>query len=147
MRGDTTNLVEIVLGKPKDFTRIREILTRIGVPSRDEKRLFQSCHILHKQGKYYLVHFKELFLLDGKTAEFDYTDVARRNSVVNYLLSLGFFTLASGLKFLEPHLSPPEDFKIITYRQKVSGAWTCVPKYTIGSAKTFGVPILDKMAG
>lgn len=138
MRFDTSNLVEIVLFDLTDFLKIRETLTRIGVPSRDNKRLYQSCHILHKRSKYYLVHFKELFLLDGKPTEFTETDLARRNSIINYLLSFKYFALESGETELTPHLIPPGDFKVITYRDK--GNWNCIPKYTIGSPRNFKRP-------
>lgn len=128
--------VEIILASPDRFLIIRETLTRVGLANKERTHLFQTCHILHKRGRYMLVHFKEMFLLDGKAATITGSDIARRNSIINYLLSLKFFTLASGELQVEPclaHISKNDDFTIIPFNEK--SKWILVPKYTIGSAK------------
>jgi len=128
-------MVEIVLTKPDNFLILKETLTRIGLPNKDRTKLFQTCHILYKRQRYWLVHFKELFILDGKPTNFTITDKARRNSIINYLLELKFFTLASAQKKMEPFLPRNEnndDFTIISHDEKNVEK---IAKYTIGSAK------------
>jgi hypothetical protein len=124
--------VEVTLPTPDDFLKVKETLTRIGVASRKDKTLFQSCHILHKQGHYYIVHFKELFLLDGKAAQtvFDEADHARRNSIANMLAEWGLVVL------VEPITGPasPPGITVLPFREK--GDWTLVPKYEIGKKRT-----------
>jgi len=128
------DLVEIVLTKPDNFLILKETLTRIGVPNKDNTKLYQTCHILCKKKKYFLVHFKQLFMLDGRPSNFGETDISRRNSIINYLLDRKFFALASGETKLEPHLphtAKNDDFTIITHAQK--SKWELVPKYVIGN--------------
>jgi hypothetical protein len=128
------DMVEIVLTKPDNFLILKETLTRIGVHNKENTRLFQTCHILCKKKRYYLVHFKELFLLDGRPSNMTVTDVARRNSIINYLLERKFFTLLDGETRLEPHLprnGKNDDFTIIPYDEK--SKWELVPKYVIGN--------------
>jgi Bacteriophage translational regulator len=128
------DMVEIVLTKPDNFLILKETLTRIGVPNKDNTKLYQTCHILCKKKKYYIVHFKEMFMLDGRPSSMAETDTARRNSVINYLLDRKFFTLANGETKLEPflpHTSKNDDFTIITHAQKKK--WELVPKYVIGN--------------
>jgi len=123
------DLVEIELEEADDFLKVRETLTRIGVSSRKEKTLFQSCHILHKKGKYYIVHFKELFALDGKPTNFDSNDIARRNTITNLLAEWGLISLVDSQKTNEPTVSLNQ-IKIISYREK--GDWDLQAKYNIG---------------
>jgi hypothetical protein len=125
------DMIEVVLTKPDNFLILKETLTRIGVPNKDANRLFQTCHILFKRKRYYITHFKEMFKLDGKPTNMTVTDVARRNSIINYLLDRKFFTLASGATKLEPYLPKNEDFTIIHHADKPK--WELVPKYTIGN--------------
>jgi hypothetical protein len=122
--------VEIKLEQPEDFSKIRETLTRIGIASKKDNTLYQSCHILHKQGRYYITHFKELFLLDGKSADFDDNDKARRNTIVNLLEEWGLLTI---IRFQDEELplAPLSQIKILAYREK--DEWNLVRKYTIGS--------------
>jgi Bacteriophage translational regulator len=130
------DLIEIILTKPDNFLILKETLTRIGVPNKDNTKLFQTCHILFKRKKYHIVHFKEMFLLDGKPTSLTATDIARRNSIINYLLELKFFTLATGAEKVEPFLprnSQNDDFRIISHHERKK--WELVPKYTIGSSK------------
>ena len=124
-------MVEIMLNKPDDFLKVRETLTRIGVASRTENKLFQSCHILHKQGRYYIVHFKELFLLDGKGANFTENDLQRRNRITKLLADWGLVDLVDEAS-IEPACSISQ-IKILPYKQKAE--WQLVPKYSIGSRK------------
>lgn len=125
--------VEVTLPSADDFLKVKETLTRIGVASRKDQTLFQSCHILHKQGKYYIVHFKELFLLDGKTQQtvFDETDRARRNTIANLLAEWGLVILVDPKKSDTPSGTVPID--IIPYREKRN--WKLVPKYEIGKKR------------
>lgn len=125
------DMVEIVLDEKDDFLKVRETLTRIGVASKKDKVLYQSCHILHKQGKYYLVHFKELFSLDGKPTDFSENDVARRNTIANLLSDWGLITLI-GEKTKDPTVSLSQ-IKIIPHKEK--DEWELVPKYNIGTKK------------
>ena len=122
-------MVEVKLNEPDDFLKVRETLTRIGIASRKEKTLFQSCHILHKQGKYYIVHFKELFALDGKPFNFSDTDIARRNTIANLLAEWDLVGLVNPSKTEEPTL-PLNQLKILSFSEKEE--WTLTPKYNIG---------------
>ena len=125
------NMVEVRLKKEDDFLKIRETLTRIGVSSRKNKTIYQSCHILHKQGKYYIVHFKELFALDGKPSNFGDEDIARRNTIANLLAEWGlveFVTDKSG----EP-VAPLSQIKVLPYKEK--DEWELVAKYNLGKKK------------
>jgi hypothetical protein len=123
------SLIEVKLEKEQDFLKIKETLTRIGVASRKENRLFQSCHILHKQGKYYIVHFKELFALDGKQTDFSQDDKGRRNTIAALLEEWGLLKLVSQDKIKDPR-SPLSQIKILSFKEKPN--WECVAKYTIG---------------
>lgn len=120
-------MLEITLNEPDDFLKVRETLTRIGIASRREKKLFQSCHILHKQGRYFIVHFKELFLLDGKKANLEDTDVLRRNTITQLLSDWGLVQLAAAAKL---ECAPLRQIKIIPYKEKEE--WELCPKYNIG---------------
>lgn len=123
------NMVEITLASDEDFLKVRETLTRIGVASKKQRRLFQSCHILHKQGRYYLVHFKELFALDGKPSSMTDDDVARRNTISNLLAEWGLVKLLSPEKTKEP-IAPLSQIKILAHKEK--SEWELVTKYSIG---------------
>lgn len=123
------NLIEVRLIKEDDFLKIRETLTRIGVASRKDLKLYQSCHILHKQGRYYIVHFKELFLLDGKPSNFSEDDIARRNTIVNLLTEWGLVQQINPLKTKEP-VAPLSQIKVLPYKEKDD--WELVAKYNIG---------------
>lgn len=123
------NLIEVKLVKEDDFLKVRETLTRIGIASKKDKTLYQSCHILHKQGRYYIVHFKELFKLDGKPSNFDEEDVSRRNTIVNLLNEWGLVTLVDRQRSSEP-TAPISQIKILPYNEKDS--WSLVAKYNIG---------------
>lgn len=124
-------MVEVSLREPDDFLKVRETLTRIGVASRKEKKLYQSCHILHKQGKYYIVHFKELFALDGKYANITVNDIQRRNRIVKLLVDWGLVELLEEEKILD--IAPLNQIKVIAYKEK--GEWSLEQKYNIGSKK------------
>ena len=121
-------MIQVELEQPDDFLKVKETLTRIGVASRKENKLFQSCHILHKQGKYYIVHFKELFALDGKPTDFSENDVSRRNTIVNLLQEWGLVTIVSGDTLTD--IAPMNQVKIISYSEKED--WELIPKYNIG---------------
>jgi len=123
------SLVEVELQDEDNFLKIRETLTRIGVASRKDKKLFQSCHILHKQGRYYIVHFKELFLLDGKPSNFSDDDIGRRNTIVNLLAEWGLISILSTSRTKEP-VAPLSQIKILPYKEKDD--WELVAKYNIG---------------
>ena len=125
------SMVEVGLKEPDDFLKVRETLTRIGVASRKEKKLYQSCHILHKQGKYYIVHFKELFALDGKKANLSLNDVQRRNRIVQLLGDWGLVTINSKESIAD--VAPLSQIKVLAYREK--GDWTLESKYNIGKKK------------
>jgi len=125
-------LVEVLLPSEDDFLKVRETLTRIGVASRKEKKLYQSCHILHKRGKYYIVHFKELFGLDGKPTDFDDNDVARRNTIVNLLEEWGLVSLVDK-NVTRDLIAPLSQIKIIAYSER--NEWELVAKYNIGNKK------------
>lgn len=124
------DLVEIELQEDDDFLKIRETLTRIGIASRKDRTLYQSCHILHKRGKYYIVHFKELFALDGKPTNFDENDEGRRNSIVNLLAEWGLLSIVDADKSAEPTV-PLNQVKIISHKDKAN--WNLVAKYNIGN--------------
>ena len=125
------NMVDILLSEPDDFLKVRETLTRIGVASRKEKKLYQSCHILHKQGKYFIVHFKELFALDGKRANLSVNDVQRRNRIIQLLSDWGLVTTMIDEQL---DIAPLNQIKVISYKEK--GDWTLETKYNIGKKKT-----------
>jgi hypothetical protein len=121
-------MVEIILNEPDDFLKVRETLTRIGVASRKEKKLYQSCHILHKQGRYYIVHFKELFALDGKHANLTVNDVQRRNRIIRLLFDWGLITVINPDKVSD--IAPLNQIKVLSYKDK--GDWILEQKYNIG---------------
>jgi len=125
------NMIEVTLREPDDFLKVRETLTRIGVASRKEKKLYQSCHILHKQGKYYIVHFKELFALDGKTANLTQNDVARRNRITQLLCDWGLVNRVDGDTPLD--VAPLNQIKVLAYSEK--GDWVLETKYNIGKKR------------
>ena len=122
-------MLEVTLNEPDDFLKIRETLTRIGVASRKDRKLYQSCHILHKQGRYFIVHFKELFLLDGKKSNLEENDIARRNTIATLMSDWGLVTIESKEK-AQP-LAPLRQIKIISYKDKTN--WELCPKYNIGN--------------
>ena len=122
-------MLEVTLNEPDDFLKVRETLTRIGVASRKENKLFQSCHILHKQGRYFIVHFKELFLLDGKKSNLEENDVARRNTIATLMGDWGLITIED-TRQLDP-LAPMRQIKIIPFKEK--DKWELCPKYNIGN--------------
>ena len=124
-------MVEILLSEPDDFLKVRETLTRIGVASRKEKKIYQSCHILHKQGRYYIVHFKELFALDGKHANLTQNDVQRRNRIVQFLADWGLVDIMNVEKIQD--IAPLNQIKVLSYKDK--GDWILETKYNIGSKK------------
>lgn len=124
-------MVEVTLNEPDDFLKVRETLTRIGVASRKEKKLYQSCHILHKQGRYYIVHFKELFALDGKKANLTQNDIQRRNRIIQLLFDWGLITVNKADSITD--LAPLNQIKVISYKEK--GDWTLETKYNIGKKK------------
>ena len=124
-------MVEILLSEPDDFLKVRETLTRIGVASRKEKKLYQSCHILHKQGKYYIVHFKELFALDGKRANLSVNDIQRRNRIIQLLSDWGLITTVIDESL---DIAPLNQIKVIAYKE--NNNWTLETKYNIGKKKT-----------
>ena len=123
-------MLEISLNEPDDFLKVRETLSRIGVASRKDKTLFQSCHILHKQGKYYIVHFKELFALDGKDTNLSENDIARRNTIANLLADWGLVDVVGTTKI---EAAPLSQIKVISFKEK--GDWKLETKYNIGKKK------------
>lgn len=125
-------LIEVRLNEPDDFLKIRETLSRIGVASKKDRTLYQSCHILHKQGRYYLVHFKELFLLDGKRSDFSEDDIGRRNTIANLLNEWKLLELVDQSKTKDPK-APLSQIKIISHKEKDS--WNLVTKYNIGKKR------------
>ena len=139
MNGDTditwkqTDMVEVTLGEPDDFLKVRETLTRIGVASRKEKKIYQSCHILHKQGKYYIVHFKELFALDGKNTNLSINDLQRRNRIVQLLLDWGLVSIVEQSKEKIADLAPLNQIKVLSFKEK--NEWQLESKYNIGRKK------------
>ena len=127
------SMIECSLAEPDDFLKVRETLTRIGVASRKEKTLYQSCHILHKQGRYFIVHFKELFALDGKPTNFSESDVARRNTIANLLAEWGLIKLIAPERTAED-VVPLNQLKILAFKEK--DEWELSAKYNIGNKKT-----------
>ena len=123
-------MLEVRLNEPDDFLKVRETLSRIGVASRKDKTLFQSCHILHKQGKYYIVHFKELFALDGKDTNISENDIARRNTIANLLADWGLVDVVGTTKI---EAAPLSQIKVISFKEK--GDWKLETKYNIGKKK------------
>ncbi len=132
MTTGTENMVECTLENPDDFLKVRETLTRIGVASRKDKILYQSCHILHKQGRYYIVHFKELFALDGKPTNFSENDQARRNTIANLLSEWGLIALVNPESSSEL-VVPLNQLKILSFKEK--DQWDLTAKYNIGSKR------------
>ncbi len=128
-----SDMVEVALGEPDDFLKVRETLTRIGVASRKEKKIYQSCHILHKQGKYYIVHFKELFALDGKKTNLSSNDVQRRNRIVQLLVDWGLISIDALSQTKIQDLAPLNQIKVLAFKEK--GEWTLESKYNIGRKK------------
>ena len=126
-----TDLVEVTLNEQDDFLKVRETLTRIGVASKKDKTLFQSCHILHKQGRYYIVHFKELFALDGKPTDISDNDLSRRNAIANLLEDWGLITLVNPKSTEIPEPIFLSQVKILSHKEKHE--WQLVPKYNIGN--------------
>ena len=127
-----SDMVEVTLGEPDDFLKVRETLTRIGVASRKEKKIYQSCHILHKQGKYYIVHFKELFALDGKNTNFSNNDLQRRNRIAQLLADWGLIGIVDSEKVKD--LAALNQIKVLSFKDK--NDWTLESKYNIGRKKT-----------
>lgn len=125
-------LVQVDLHNEENFLKIKETLTRIGIASRKDKKLYQSCHILHKQGKYYIVHFKELFMLDGKVYNFEEDDKARRNTIINLLEEWGLIKVIDTEKVEDP-VAPISQIKILPHSEK--GEWELIAKYSIGKKK------------
>jgi hypothetical protein len=123
------NMVEVSLCEKDDFLKVKETLTRIGIASKKEKVLYQSCHILHKQGKYYIVHFKELFALDGKESDFSENDIARRNTIAKLLEEWELIKIVNKTKVEEPTVSLSQ-IKILSHKEK--NDWELIPKYNIG---------------
>ena len=131
-----TDMVEVVLNEPDDFLKVRETLTRIGVASRKERKIYQSCHILHKQGKYYIVHFKELFALDGKNTNLSVNDLQRRNRIVQLLVDWGLVNISEDSKEKISNPAPLNQIKVLSFKEK--GEWTLESKYNIGRKKQEG---------
>tara|TARA_B100001113_G_scaffold175036_1_gene143400 strand:- start:8564 stop:8986 length:423 start_codon:yes stop_codon:yes gene_type:complete len=125
------DMIEVTLKEPDDFLKVRETLTRIGVASRKEKKLYQSCHILHKKGQYYIVHFKELFALDGKKANLSDNDVQRRNRIIKLLSDWGLVEIVKDETI--KGVAPLSQIKVIAYKEK--GDWTLESKYNIGKKR------------
>jgi hypothetical protein len=126
---DLAKFIEVTLNEQDDFLKVRETLTRIGVSSRKEKVLYQSCHILHKQGKYYIVHFKELFALDGKPSNISENDIQRRNAIANLLEEWGLVTILNK-ELMKDNIAPLHQVKIISFKEK--NDWELIAKYNIG---------------
>jgi hypothetical protein len=127
------DLVEVTLTQPDDFLKVRETLTRIGVASKKDKTLFQSCHILHKQGKYYIVHFKELFALDGKPTDLSENDLSRRNAIAILLEDWGLVKIVNEAQVQQPEPIFISQIKILSHKEK--NEWQLTPKYNIGTKK------------
>ena len=125
------DMIQVMLKEPDDFLKVRETLTRIGVASRKEKKLYQSCHILHKKGQYYIVHFKELFALDGKKANISANDLQRRNRIIQLLSDWGLIEVAKSEEIVDA--APLSQIKVISYKDK--GEWSLESKYNIGKKK------------
>jgi hypothetical protein len=127
-----SDMVEVILNEPDDFLKVRETLTRIGVASRKEKKIYQSCHILHKQGKYYIVHFKELFALDGKNTNLSVNDLQRRNRIIQLLSDWGLIAIVKAELIAD--VAPLNQIKVLAFKEK--DEWTLESKYNIGRKKT-----------
>ena len=125
------DMLEVTLNEPDDFLKIRETLTRIGVASRKDQKLYQSCHILHKQGRYFIVHFKELFLLDGKPSNLIENDIQRRNTITTLLSDWGLVTMLNPSQAADT--APLRQIKVIPFKEKTE--WELCPKYNIGNTK------------
>jgi len=132
VKWNQADMVEVTLNEPDDFLKVRETLTRIGVASRKEKIIYQSCHILHKQGKYYIVHFKELFALDGKKTNLSLNDVQRRNRIIQLLSDWGLITVTKPESIAD--VAPLNQIKVLAFKEK--DEWTLESKYNIGRKKT-----------
>lgn len=130
---DISKFVEVKLNEEDDFLKVRETLTRIGVSSRKERILYQSCHILHKQGRYYIVHFKELFALDGKPSNISENDIQRRNTIANLMEQWGLVKIINP-QIVKDNMAPIHQIKIISFKEKDD--WELVTKYNIGKKKT-----------
>ena len=128
---EPSHMVEIFLSEPDDFLKVRETLTRIGVASRKEKKIYQSCHILHKQGRYFIVHFKELFALDGKHTNITLNDIQRRNRIAKLLSDWNLVDVADENLILD--VAPLNQIKVLSYKEK--GEWILEPKYNIGGRR------------
>ena len=128
----SADMLEVTLNEPDDFLKIRETLTRIGVASRKDQKLYQSCHILHKQGRYFIVHFKELFLLDGKPSNLIENDLQRRNTITTLLADWGLVSIVKPEAAKD--LAPLRQIKVIPFKEKVQ--WELCPKYNIGNTQT-----------
>ena len=126
------DMIEVSLNEPDDFLKVRETLTRIGVASRKEKKIYQSCHILHKQGKYYIVHFKELFALDVKNTNLSVNDLQRRNRIIQLLSDWGLITVVKAESIVD--VAPLNQIKVLAFKEKEE--WTLESKYNIGRKKT-----------
>ena len=131
VRWSADQMIEVTLNEPDDFLKVRETLTRIGVASRKEKKIYQSCHILHKQGRYYIVHFKELVALDGKHANLTVNDVQRRNRIIQLLCDWGLVTVIEPEKVTD--IAPLNQIKVLAYKEK--NEWVLETKYNIGKKK------------
>jgi hypothetical protein len=125
------SMLEVVLPEPDNFLKVRETLTRIGIASRKDKKLFQSCHILHKQGRYFIVHFKELFALDGKQSDISLNDIERRNAIAQLLQDWGLLKINKNLE--NDTTAVLSQIKVVSYKEK--SEWELVPKYQIGNKK------------
>lgn len=131
VKWNQTDMIEVTLNEPDDFLKVRETLTRIGVASRKEKIIYQSCHILHKQGKYYIVHFKELFALDGKKTNLSLNDIQRRNRIVQLLSDWGLISVSKPESIVD--VAPLNQIKVLAFKEK--DEWTLESKYNIGRKK------------
>ena len=131
VRWSTDQMIEVTLNEPDDFLKVRETLTRIGVASRKEKKIYQSCHILHKQGRYFIVHFKELFALDGKHANLTVNDIQRRNRIIQLLCDWGLVTVIEPERVTD--IAPLNQIKVLAYKEK--NEWVLETKYNIGKKK------------
>ena len=125
------NMLEVTLNEPDDFLKVRETLTRIGVASRKDRKLYQSCHILHKQGRYFIVHFKELFVLDGKPSTITENDIQRRNTIAVLLSDWGLLTINSAEQSKDR--APLRQIKVLSFRER--DEWELCPKYNIGNTR------------
>jgi hypothetical protein len=132
VKWNQADMIEVTLNEPDDFLKVRETLTRIGVASRKEKIIYQSCHILHKQGKYYIVHFKELFALDGKKTNLSLNDMQRRNRIIQLLSDWGLIAVAKADAIAD--VAPLNQIKVLAFKEK--DEWTLESKYNIGRKKT-----------